>query len=304
MPYFPLAWVVWTIIAAATQTARNATQRNLATTLGTVGATHVRFLFGFPFALLILAGAVAFTGTSPPLPRGHFWPWVAMGAFAQVLATALMLAAMRERSFVVTTAYTKTEPVQVALFGVVFLGEFLSLWTGIAILLATAGVMVMSWPRAGTPPGSTRSIVYGVASGGLFALAAIGFRGGVTSFPYGTPNLMAATVTLVAALFMQAAGLSLYLAIRERAVLIALLRSWRPSLLAGLLGALASQFWFLAFSIASAASVRTLGLVEVLFAQLAASVWMRQAPSAREIAGIALLILGVVLLVQSGGGTG
>ncbi|MCC6981795.1 MAG: DMT family transporter, partial [Bauldia sp.] len=261
MPYFPLAWVVWTVLAAATQTARNATQRGLATTLGTVGATHARFLFGFPFALIILAGVVAYTGIAPPLPRGFFWPWVAMGAFAQVLATALMLAAMRERSFVVTTAYTKTEPVQVALFGVVFLGELLSLWSAVAILLATAGVMVMSWPRAGTPSGSTRSIVFGVASGGLFALAAIGFRGGVTSFPYGTDNLIAASVTLVAALFLQAAGLSLYLAIRERAVLIALLRSWRPSLLAGVLGALASEFWFLGFSLASAASVRTLGLV-------------------------------------------
>ncbi|MCC6983816.1 MAG: EamA family transporter, partial [Bauldia sp.] len=85
---------------------------------------------------------------------------------------------------------------------------------------------------------------------------------------------------------------------------IALLRSWRPSLLAGVLGALASEFWFLGFSLASAASVRTLGLVEVLFAQLAASLWMRQAPSAREIAGIALLVVGIVLLVQHGGAGG
>ena len=44
-------WAVFTLIAAAAQTVRNAAQRELTGTLGTVGATHVRFLFGFPFAL-------------------------------------------------------------------------------------------------------------------------------------------------------------------------------------------------------------------------------------------------------------
>ena len=51
-----MLWAVFTLIAAAAQTARNAMQRELTATLGTVGATHVRFLFGFPFALLFLAG--------------------------------------------------------------------------------------------------------------------------------------------------------------------------------------------------------------------------------------------------------
>ena len=52
-------WVVFTIIAAAAQTVRNAAQRELTGTLGTVGATHVRFLFGCPFAILILMGVLA-----------------------------------------------------------------------------------------------------------------------------------------------------------------------------------------------------------------------------------------------------
>ena len=53
-----MLWAVFTLIAAAAQTARNAMQRELTATLGTVGATHVRFLFGFPFALLFLAGVM------------------------------------------------------------------------------------------------------------------------------------------------------------------------------------------------------------------------------------------------------
>ena len=58
----PWLWVVFTLIAAAGQTVRNAMQRELTTTLGTVGATHVRFLFGFPFALLSLLGIALITG--------------------------------------------------------------------------------------------------------------------------------------------------------------------------------------------------------------------------------------------------
>src|SRR3954469_25428528 len=110
-------WVVFTLLAAAAQTARNAMQRDLQQKIGTVGATHVRFLFGFPFALIFLAGVALVSGAPLPRPGADFWPWVIAGAATQILATALMLAAMGERSFVVIPAYIKTEPIQVALFG-------------------------------------------------------------------------------------------------------------------------------------------------------------------------------------------
>src|SRR5674476_1561643 len=100
-----MLWTVFTLIAAAAQTARNAMQRELTASLGTVGATHVRFLFGFPFALIFLAGVMIATGASLPHTPPVFWPWMLGGAFAQIAATALMLAAMGERSFVVAYAY-------------------------------------------------------------------------------------------------------------------------------------------------------------------------------------------------------
>src|SRR5438045_9281686 len=116
-------WALFTIIAAAAQTVRNATQRELTATLGTVGATHVRFLFGFPFALIFLASVMIVSGASLPRPGPAFWPWVLAGALAQIAATALMLAAMHGRSFVVVYAFIKTEPIQVALFGLILLGD-------------------------------------------------------------------------------------------------------------------------------------------------------------------------------------
>src|SRR5688500_15144581 len=119
-------WVVFTVVAAAAQTARNATQRGLTASLGTAGATHVRFLFGFPFAVIFLAGAMIALGADMPRPPAVYWFWVMVGALPQVAATALMLAAMNERSFVVIYAYIKTEPVQAALFGLIFLGDLVT----------------------------------------------------------------------------------------------------------------------------------------------------------------------------------
>jgi drug/metabolite transporter (DMT)-like permease len=291
----PWLWAVFTIIAAFSQTVRNAMQRELTASLGTVGATHVRFLFGFPFALVFLIGVMAATGAPLPRPGLGFWPWVAGGAGAQVAATALMLAAMGGRSFVVTIAYIKTEPVQVAIFGLVFLGDAVTPAMMAAILIATAGVIVMSL-RAGSGTGSARATMLGLAAGGMFALSAIGYRGAILNL--GLPDyVMAATFTLTVGLLMQSVLLSVYLWLRERAVLAAILRAWQPSLFAGFMGALASQFWFLAFALATAANVRTLALIEVLFAQAIARVAFGQRTSAREAVGMALVVIGVALLI-------
>jgi drug/metabolite transporter (DMT)-like permease len=288
-------WALFTVIAAFSQTVRNAAQRQLTTTLGTVGATHVRFLFGFPFALLFLAGVLIGSGESLPRPGLAYWAWVADGALAQIAATALMLAAMNQRSFVVTIAYIKTEPVQVALFGLILLGDAVTLWLALAILVATAGVVVMSL-KPGAAAGGLRPTLSGLAAGAMFGLSAVGFRGAILSL--GLPSyLMAATFTLVIGLLLQSVLLTAYLWLRDPAVLTAIMRSWRPSLFAGFMGALASQFWFLAFALATAASVRTLALVEVLFAQAISRFVFKQPTSRREMAGIVLIVIGCGLLI-------
>src|SRR5262249_54812259 len=146
-------------------------------------------------------------GTGAPFPELNpvMLRWSVVAALAQIGATALLLAAMRERSFVVTTAYAKTEPVQVALFGLVFLGDHVTPGLALAILIATAGVLVVSWPRntASADEAFTWGpAALGIASGAMFAIAAIGFRGGIRALE--TPSfVMAATVTLVLGLLIQ-----------------------------------------------------------------------------------------------------
>jgi len=297
-----LLWIPVTIAASLLQTARNLTQRSLTEVIGVVGATQVRFLFGLPFAMLFLAIVCLVSARLPPLPDARAFGLAVFGALTQILATALMLAAMRERSFAVTTAYTKTEPVQVAIFGAVLLGDALG-WTKFAaIVVATAGVVLMSWKRSerGSAAGF-RPAALGIGAGAAFALSAIGFRGAIQALPEGHFMMRASTI-LVLGLALQTALLTLYMLVANRAALALSLRNWRRSLAAGFLGAAASQCWFLGFSLTTAANVRTLGLIEVPLAQIASRRVFSEGTSGRELLGMAMIVAGVgALLVVSVG---
>lgn len=291
-------WVALAVLAAAAQTARNATQRELTAILGTIGATHVRFLFGLPFALVFLAAVPLVTGAEFPRPQPVFWAWAAGAALAQILATAMMLAAMSDRTFAATIAYIKTEPIYLALFGFVVLGEQLTIPTVTAIIIATAGVILMSLKPAQSSSWGYRQSLLGLGAAIVFALTTVAHRGTILSL--NEPNfVMGATFALVVVFVIQVVLLSIYLAIRDRAVLVAIVGAWRASLLAGATGALASEFLFLAYAIASAASVRTLTLVEVLFSQAVSYFILKQASSSRELTGMAVVVIGVALLIWS-----
>jgi drug/metabolite transporter (DMT)-like permease len=272
-------------------------QSHLTASLGTLGATQVRFVYGLPFAVLFLAIAAALAGTSVPPPTAEFLAYTAGGAFAQIGGTALLLKAMQARSFSVATAFNKTEAVQTAVFAVVILGEHLTAARAAAVVIATVGVVIAAVkPGTSLRARSLRPVLYGLASGGLFALASVGFRGGILEIGDDGYFLRAAT-TLVWSLGIQALCLGTWMAIVARRALLASVTLWRQSLLAGFFGAFASQFWFLGFSLTPAANVRTLGLIEVLFAQIVAHRVLGQHTSAREAVGMTLVVTGVALLL-------
>ncbi len=293
-------WIVLTVWAAFAQTLRNAAQRHLITDLGTLGATLVRFLFGLPFAIIYLGIVLAITGDSIPIVNLPFVAWVVEGGVSQIAATALLLRVMHERNFAVGVAYSKTELVQVAIFGAAFLGDPTSVPTIVAVILATIGVLMLSPvdPQrriASVVQGWTsRTALLGVASGAGFALAAVGYRGAALELD--TPYTLAAAYTLVWAMSVQVLVLGGYLLWTNRAVLVALAGVWRTSLLAGFMGAAASAGWFTAFAIEPAANVRTLGLVELLFSFAIARRFFRERLAPAELAGAGMLTLALIIV--------
>jgi uncharacterized membrane protein len=56
--------------------------------------------------------------------------------------------------------------------------------------------------------------------------------------------------------------------------------------------------WYLAFALETAAKVRTLALVEIVFAQVVSLNLLKQKLVSRDAIGIALIVLGVALLLN------
>lgn len=287
-----MSWVLVALFAAAAQTGRNAAQAGMAGRLGTIPATATRFFFGLPFAVL---GLWIISGGNPlPRPDGAVLAWAAIGAGAQIGATALLLLAVAGRGFGVATALTKTEPITLAIIGAVLLAEPLGAERMGAIILASIGVLMASgaeWSRA-----ALRAAVIGVASGALFGLSAVGFRGAIIALPEGGP-LLRASVVLAISLTMQSAALLAWLALRQPAALRAIAREWRGSIAAGGLGWLASQLWFLGFALTSPANIRTVALAEIFFAQLLSGRMFRERARPVQLAGMGLIAAGVIWLI-------
>jgi drug/metabolite transporter (DMT)-like permease len=292
---FEWYWAIFVVFGAAMQTLRNTAQRRVQGTAGVFGATLVRFLYGLPFAVLFFCAVVWVEGL-PPLPGLNFYAFITFGAVMQIFATGLLLGAMGERNFAVAVAYSRTEPVQIAIFGLIVLGDSLTTMLVVAIGIATFGVLLLSWPKAGVKI-EPRPVAMGVLAGTAFALGAIGFRGAIQSL--GTSFVLGATTALLVSLTIQSVLMTGFMLWRDRAGIKAVFSVWRMSLLAGLAGAVASQLWFLAFALESAARVRTLGVIEILFAQIVSAKLLREGATARELVGIALVIIGVIFVLNA-----
>ena len=296
----PWLWVPIVLWAALAQTARNAAQRSLVAQAGTLGATLSRFLYGIPFAAAWVVLLHLLPATAAPIPAfgGAYFGWLLLGALGQLGATAALLAAMKERNFVVGVAYSKTDALQVALFGAVFLRELPGPLTLLAIALATAGVVLLSLPQKSPVQGGAwtgRAAWFGLASGAGFALSAVGYRGAALQVPETSPWLAGAWGVLLAQT-IQTVLLGSWLAWRAREALKATATAWRISIVAGAAGALASIGWFTAFALTTAANVRTLGMVEVVFSYLVSRRLLREKLVRIEQAGLALVLVGLLVL--------
>ncbi len=295
----PLLWIPATLLAAFSQVARNGLQASLTRQIGTLGATQVRFVFGLPFGLLFLFAARWILGEDAPHLGGEAMAWALLGALTQIAATALMLVAMARRDFGVAYAYIKTEPILVALFGVLMLGDHLSLLAWLGVVVATAGILVVSvdprrWRELLT---EWQPMMTGIASGAFFGLASVAFRGAIVAVEGGSALNRALTI-MVIVLVVQCILLGAWLFLFDRRAFTGSLRVWRESLGAGFLGALATAGWNTALSLTPAANVRTLGLIEMPVAG-----WFNRRVSGkhlgpREWFGTLLVMGGIALLMS------
>ena len=296
-------WIALTIAAAFLQNLRSALQKRLTGDMSATGATYVRFLYGVPVAALYFAIVMSMTGAVMPRMHGEFIVYALAGGLAQIWGTVLLVALFAYRNFAVGTTYSKTETIQTALFGIIVLGEHLSFGAFLAILVSLAGVIAISMAQSHLTLGAfwrsigDRPTLMGIGSGACYGIAAVCYRAASLSLNH-PEFLVSAGYTLVAVLSIQTAVMTVWLAMRNRRELRAALRTWRVSSLVGLAGALASIGWFTAMTIQNAAHVRALGQIELVFAFISSRLFFKEKTNALELAGIALVTGGIMMLVM------
>jgi drug/metabolite transporter (DMT)-like permease len=291
-----MIWLPATLFAALFQAWRTAVQQRVRAELSVNAAGLVRYLYGLPVSCLLLSAYVLVRGYGLPSIAGSFLPNAALGGFAQVIGTTLLILAFGYRNYVVGTAYAKTEAVQGAVLAMIMLGEMLTPLTWIGIGIGVIGVIVLSsgGQRLKRADLTQPAALCGLGAGFCFALTSI-FVKRATFAVATTDKVLAALITLVAVLALQLVMQGGYVLLRERDQIPKVFRTWRVSGQVGLLAALGSACWFTGFATAPVALVRAIGQIEVIFTLGFGRFYLKEALKRSEFFGLLLVAAGVVV---------
>jgi drug/metabolite transporter (DMT)-like permease len=297
-------WIPITIFAAFCQNLRSALQKHLQGKLGTRAASFVRFGYGFPVAILYVMSLHFFVGYAFPALNVEFAVWSVIGGLAQIFATMLLVYLFSLRNFAVGTAYSKTEPVQAAIFGFILLGEKLTPGSIVAIIVGVFGVMLISMARM---PVSWRNLVValtgrtaliGIASGAVFGISAVAYRSAALALG-GPGPVMQAAVTLACVTTFQTAFMLVWMLWKDKREIVQVIVTWRSSALVGLAGVLGSAGWFTAMTLQQVAYARALGQIELVFTFMASYFLFHERVNRMELAGCLLIVCGILGLLFS-----
>ena len=295
-------WIPITIMAAFMQNLRSVLQKALKDRLSTTGATYARFIYALPLAAMYVWGLSSIGGFEIPPTNTKFFIYCALGSIAQILFTVVLLWMFSFRSFAVGTTFSKLEVVLIAVMGAVLLGDTLGPSAVFAIIIGAIGVVILSLS-------SSKLTVENLAQGmrekatwvGLLCAALLGastvfFRGAALSL--NDPQfVIVAAWTLLTALTMQTIMMGTWFLVFDRPQLLNVLRQWRRAVPVGVVGMIGSVCWFTAFTLQNAAYVRALGQVELIFTFIASVFYFREKISKAELAGMALIVSAIILIL-------
>lgn len=295
-------WIPITIAAAFFQNLRFMLQKQLKTSLSTLGVTFSRFLFAAPLASGLVLILLAQPGIDWPGITPRFVVFALVGAVAQIVATALVVMLFSLRNFAVGVTYSKTETIMTVVLSTLILAEPVGFGALLAIVITAFGVIVMSRPPDATRliEGITsRAAIIGIASGVIFAMASIGYRGASLALADGGV-MIRATVTLAFVTLSQSIAMAFWLRWREPGEIMRVISAWRIAIWVGATGMLGSLGWFLAFTLTNAAYVKALGQIEIVFTVCASVFFFKERLHRSEAIGIALIAIGIVVLLTFG----
>lgn len=295
-------WIIITLAAATFQILRTSRQHQLRTVLSTTAAGFVRYAYGAPLAVLLCI--VVFGVLRRPLPGVPmtFWPALVIGAVGQIAGTVALLQSFKVRDFAVGTVYSKSEVLFVAALGAIGFETALRPpgWLGAVLVtigvawLASAGSLTTLLQRAGDP-----AALLGLAAGAGFAAASLGIGSASRSLT-DAPSFDRAVLTLTALLILQTLLNAGWFVVVDPAAITRTIGAWRPAIPVGVLSLLGSIGWAWAFTLESAAKVRTLGQVELVIAFVLARLTLGERHTRADYLASGVVLTGVVLVTVWG----
>jgi drug/metabolite transporter (DMT)-like permease len=298
-------WIPLTIAAAFFQNIRSALQKHLKGKLSTLGAAYVRFIYAVPIAVAYLYIVMQVQDATFPAIHSGFLLYALAGGICQIMFTVFLLWLFSFHNFAVGTTISKLETVMVAVFGLLLLGDKLTSAVVIAIAMSAVGLVIMSLGQeklglAGLLRGLWRfPTVVGLACAAWLGMSVVLFR--AASLSLGLDNfVVAAAFTLTIVVLLQSVLMGVLLLLREPDQLRKVFVHWRPAMLVGISGGLASIGWFSAFTLQNATYVRALGQIELLFTFAVTLLFFREKVSRLETFGIVLITASISIILLAG----
>jgi drug/metabolite transporter (DMT)-like permease len=300
-------WILAAIFAAACQTARSAFQKNMIPRLGDYGAAYIRFCYALPFTSLIWLVWIYYSGHPIPDLTTYTIILCCLGSIFQILFTYVLMQVFSHKSFAAGIGFSKTEVILIAFLEVIILNVVFSLPLILGILLGVISVLFLSFAKkAETVLGTFKYLfnsmmsmgtLIGLLSGLLLAASVVTFRMAIISVD--APLLDKSLYISFIAIVFQTILVGLYLFFFKKEQFFAVFKYWKPSLPAGICGTGATFGWFVAFGLATAAEVRAVGQIELIFSIFVSLLVFKEKIKRTELIGILLLGSSILIIINN-----
>lgn len=298
-----MSWIIISILAALAQTVRTSLQKQLKSSLSNAGITWVRFGFGLPFAVIYFL-ILNHLGLEMPDINQPFIINSFLASICQIIGTFLLVSLFSYKNFAVSTLYAKTEVIQTAIIGIIFFGEYLSIFGILAIMLGVFGIFIISLAEGKISfkmllkSLSHKTAIIGILSGTFFSLSALFIKNSSYHLGLETPVISSST-TLLTMTIMQTIILGIYLLSKERDQFSKMHKNLKIISLIGLTSIVGSIGWFTAFALTNVAYVKIVGQIELLFSILITHKIFKEKFNRMEIIGGLLVIFSILILVAT-----
>lgn len=299
-------WIAASLAAAVFQALRYAVLKELNQHLSASVTTYIRMLFGLPFLVAYLVGVLWWQSAPFPETTPRFWVLSGLAAMLQFAMTMLVVRMFRHGNFAVGLMITRADVVLTAIIGSVLLIDTISKFGWIAIAITVAGVLTASAGRmsaAAWKSGEARLIdmLFGPATrlGLLSALCAASsyliIKEAISTLDPAVNALARSALAAAGMTTVSFAVMGVWLLATERKELAKIAHYPGLSLMAGLASAAGTIGWFLATALTNASYVAAVAQIQIVFALLISRYWFRETIRPLEIAGIVLILAGVLV---------